>query len=202
MNHSRVLGIDVSKKRLDCALFPHTPDGAFSLENCEAGAAALLDYLQASEPAVVALEASGGCERLIVARLREAGVTVLILQPAAVRAFATLRGRKAKNDRLDAQLIAEFAARFGEARAPRPAAWDRLAELLTYYEQVAEDAARVRTCLASLHDPEIRDRATARLKGLGAEKTALLQRLRALVAALPELAARVKLLATMPGIGF
>jgi transposase len=202
MNHSRVLGIDVSKKRLDCAVFPHSREGAFSLENCEAGATALLDCVQAMKPEVVALEASGGCERLIVARLREAGVTVLVLQPAAVRAFATLRGRKAKNDRLDAQLIAEFAARFGEARAPRPAAWDRFAELLTYYEQVAEDAALVRTCLASLHDPEIRDRATARLKALAAEKTALLARLRALVAELPELAARVKLLATMPGIGF
>ena len=110
-----------------------------------------------------------------------------------MRAFATLRGRKAKNDRLDAQLIAEFAARFGEAREPRPAAWEKLAELLTYYEQVAEDAARLRTCLSSLHDPEIRDRATARLTALGAEKTALLKRLRALVAELPELAARVKL---------
>jgi len=202
MNYSRVLGIDVSKKRLDCALFPQTPDDAFALENSEAGATALLERLPALQPKAVALEASGGCERLIVSRLREAGITVVVVQPAAVRTFAKLRGRRAKNDRLDAQLIAEFAARFGEARTPRPAAWEKLAEFLTYYEQVAEDAARLRTCLASLHAPEIRDRATARLKGLVAEKTALLARLRALVAELPELAARVRLLATMPGIGF
>ena len=84
MNYSRVLGIDVSKKRLDCAFFPHTQDGAFSLENDEAGATALLARLSALQPAVVALEASGGCERLIVGGV---GILdpLLIAQPGVFR---------------------------------------------------------------------------------------------------------------------
>jgi transposase len=202
MNYSRVLGIDVSKKRLDCDFFPLAAGGGFALDNSEAGAAALTERLHAGGVEAIALEASGGCERLIVTRLRAAGFTVLVLQPAAVRAFAKLRGRWAKNDRLDARLIAEFAARFGEAREPRPAAWDKLAELLTYYEQVTADTARARTYLASLHDPEVRALARARIAALAAQKKALIQRLRELVAEQPALAERVRLIQTMPGIGF
>jgi transposase len=202
MKYSRTLGIDASKKRLDCAVFPRKAGTDFALDNTEQGADALLEWLRDSDIEAVAIESCGGCERLIVRRLREAGVLVLVLQPAQVRAFARLRGKLAKNDRLDARIIAEFAAHFGEARIPRPAAWDRVAEFLTYYQQISEDLARARTCRSSLHDPELCERAQARIAALVAEKKALEQRLRALVAEQPDLKARVKLVKTMPGIGF
>jgi transposase len=202
MPYSRVLGIDACKKRLDCDFFPYQAGAGFALANDEAGVEALLARLRGSDVEAVAVEACGGCERLVVERLRQAGLLVLVLPPARVRAFAKALGRQAKTDPLDARTIAEFAAGYGQARTPRAPAWDKVAELLTYYQQLIEDIARARTCLASLRDPEVRAHADRRIRLQLAEKKALLKRLRELVAEEPALQARVRLLATMPGIGF
>ena len=111
----RVAGIDVGKARLDVARpAPPGPVRRLTVANDAAGHEALLAWCLGHGVAVVAVEASGGYERAVVARLRAAGLVVRRLNPLRVRRFAEARGRLAKNDRADAE------GRPGERDAPRP----------------------------------------------------------------------------------
>ena len=62
------------------------------------------------------MEASGGYERDWAKALRKAGIEVRIVDPKQVRSFARSAGRLAKNDLIDAEMIAWFARR--SARRP------------------------------------------------------------------------------------
>ena len=104
---SIVAGVDVSKARLDVALWPE--GGSFSVGNDAVGWASLMERMHAAGAVRVGLEASGGYERgVIEAASRE--FDVITLQPLQVRAFARFRGQRAKTDRIDAVLIAECTA--------------------------------------------------------------------------------------------
>ena len=58
------------------------------------------------------MEASGGYERSWAEVLRTAGVEIVIVDPKRIRHFAKAAGRLAKNDRIDAEVIAWFAETF------------------------------------------------------------------------------------------
>jgi len=98
--HSAVFaGIDVSKTALDVAL---RPDGAlWRCANDEAGIAELVGRLQALQPRLIVLEATGGLERLVVAALALAGLSVAVVNPRQVRDLAKASGRLAKTDARD-----------------------------------------------------------------------------------------------------
>jgi transposase len=61
------------------------------------------------------MEASGGYERDWANELREAGLLVRIVDPKRMRNFARSAGRLAKNDAIDAEIIAWFVETFGVA---------------------------------------------------------------------------------------
>lgn len=101
-------GIDVSQDALDVAVRPGgTPR---RVPNDATGHAALVEHLTALSPTVVALEATGGYERGVVAALVAARVPVAVLNPRQVRDFARATGQLAKTDRLDAGVLAYYAA--------------------------------------------------------------------------------------------
>lgn len=68
------------------------------------------DHLQPLKPQLVALEATGGLEAMVARGLTAAGLPVVIVNPAQVRAFAQALGWRAKTDLIDAAVIARFAA--------------------------------------------------------------------------------------------
>lgn len=194
------LGIDVSKRQLDGHVWPE--GASLCVGNGEAGFAALLDWLAGHPVDAIAVEASGGYERKLVEALRAAGQRVLVLQPRDVRLFAELRHKRAKNDRLDARVIAEFAALFGEERPARSPALERLAAYLTYYEQLSAAVAQAKTQRETFADEEVRALCAEQVARLTADKRTLLARIRALVASDEDLSGRVRLVQSMPGIGF
>lgn len=111
------VGIDLSKAQLDVATHP---DGqAWRCSNSKSGRHTLLCRLQALQPRLVLLEASGGLERPLLQLLRQAGLPVSLVNPRRVRDFAKASGLLAKTDRLDAQVLARFAASF----QPQPRLW-------------------------------------------------------------------------------
>jgi len=61
-------------------------------------------------PTLIVLEASGGFEREVVAALSVAGWPVVLANPRQVRDVARSTGQLAKTDRLDAKMLARFAA--------------------------------------------------------------------------------------------
>lgn len=109
----RFVGIDVSKARLDVGFAPNS--AGFSADNSEKGAVSLAKRLKKLKASLlVVVEATGGFEAGIVSALLSADIPVVVVNPRLVRDFAKATGRLAKTDRIDAQVLAEF------ARAVRP----------------------------------------------------------------------------------
>src|SRR5690606_29335855 len=119
-----VVGIDVSKDRLDVHLLP--AEQAWSVARDAPGLAELVARLQALQPALVGLEATGGFETVAVAALTAAGLPVVVANPAQIRAFAQALGRRAKTDPLDAAAIARFLQATDPEPRPLPDAAQRL----------------------------------------------------------------------------
>jgi transposase len=135
-------GIDASKAKLDVAVHGRTE--RWQVDNTSRGWRRLAADLAKAGVGRVGIEATGGCERGVVGHLREKGFIVLVLQPIQVRAYARLHLRRAKNDKLDAVLIAACAATIDP---PSIQPDQRLAEPaghLTFVEQIEEDIARLK----------------------------------------------------------
>lgn len=100
----KVAGIDVSKDWLDVAL------GAESLRvaNEMEGVAGLIERLRKLEVELVVMEATGGYETQAASAIAGAGLRLAVVNPRQVRDFARASGRLAKNDRIDAHVIAAF----------------------------------------------------------------------------------------------
>ena len=111
-----IIGIDVSKDRLDVCV---RPEGEmFSVSRDATGIEALIGRLASLSPKVIALEATGGFETVVAASLGAAGLPVVVVNPAQMRAFAQAMGRRAKTDAIDAAVIAHFAE--ATQAEPRP----------------------------------------------------------------------------------
>jgi transposase len=99
--HSMICaGIDTSKRKLDVAV-----DGSskqLQVGNDGAGHRTLSGWLRQRRVKRVGIEASGGYEQEVVMQLRHDGFTVVVFQPAQVRAYAKFHLQRAKNDKLDA----------------------------------------------------------------------------------------------------
>jgi len=118
-------GIDTSKHKLDIAV--HGSGKLWQVENAISGWRRLATDLAKLSVTRVGIEASGGYEQGVVQYLRGKGLTVLVLQPLQVRSYARAHLRRAKNDRLDAVLIADCTAHLIDK--PRIAADPRLTAL-------------------------------------------------------------------------
>lgn len=103
------IGIDVSKDRLDVAANTHSI-APFHVPRDHGGLADLVERLKPLQAERIAIEATGGFETVVTAALAAAGLPVVIVNPAQVRAFAKALGKRAKTDPIDAAVIARFAA--------------------------------------------------------------------------------------------
>lgn len=113
---SEFVGLDVSKARLD--VVSHSGGTSFVVDNDEGGFERLCEQLKPLSPELVVMEASGGYERLCAAALAQAGFAVAIVNARQVRAFALATGVLAKTDRVDARVLAHFAAAVRPAMRP------------------------------------------------------------------------------------
>jgi len=126
-------GIDVSKDRLDVVVLPE--GWFFSVSNDTAGWAELVATLRPLAVCAIGLEPSGGYERGIIRALLAARLSVRRINANKLRQFARARGVLAKNDRLDARLIAEYVAIMPTRAVQRDDAVERLAEVVTMRRQ-------------------------------------------------------------------
>ena len=183
-------GIDVSQDRLDVLLLPQGT--GFSVDNDEAGWNALIARLRDLPVAAIGLEPSGGYERGVLRALLAAGLSVRRINPNRLRQFARARGALAKNDRLDARLIAEY-----------------VATMPTHVVRHDPAAARIPPCehvaienqAAQLEDAMLRRLAKRRLARIETDIRLLEKRLTETIAAEADLARRYARLTSMPGVG-
>ena len=131
------VGIDVSKDQLDVHVHPVGTVLKFSRDSV--GIETLIGALDGVAPQLVAVEATGGFETVVVAALAAAALPVVVVNPARVRAFATALGRRAKTDPIDAQVIAQFAAATKpQVRALPDAGTQALADLVARRRQIIQ----------------------------------------------------------------
>ena len=127
--HSMVCaGIDTGKHKLDVAL-DQGPE-QLQVDNSPDGHKSLAAWLRQRRVRRIGIEASGGYEQAVVAALRRDGFIVILFQPAQVRAYAKFILQLAKNDKIDAALIAACTAAAKTIREPPD---PRLAALVTTY---------------------------------------------------------------------
>jgi transposase len=124
-----VVGLDVAKDKVDACIRP------LSLRRTEPSTAEgrrkLVAWLRKHKVGKAVMEASGGYEREWATALRKAGIEVRIVDPKRVRNFARSAGRLAKNDVIDAEMIAWFAETFGEdSRQAHDAAREKLVQIV------------------------------------------------------------------------
>ncbi len=132
-----VVGIDVSKDRLDVHV--HPSGEAFGVARNAEGLEALNRRLLPLAPMTVALEATGGFESVVAASLCGAGLPVIVVNPAQVRAFAQALGKRAKTDPIDAAVIARFVEATKPQIRPLPDADTKhLAELVSRRRQIIQ----------------------------------------------------------------
>jgi transposase len=192
-------GIDTSKRKLDVAL---NGDGArLRVENVAEGYAKLAAWLRLHRVKRVGIEASGGYEQAVVAELRRQGFVVVVFQPAQVRAYAMFQLQHAKNDKIDAALIAACTAATNKIHAPPDPRLAPFAEHLTMLDQITNDIARLKNRYETCRDPRIRQ--------VWKQEMALLEKLhktelKSLVTAIRQhrdLAERLDLINSIDGIG-
>ena len=192
-------GIDTGKRKLDVAL-----DGSserLQVENTPEGHKVLLQWLLHHKVKRVGIESSGGYEQAVVAALRRMRFVVVMFQPAQVRAYAVFHLQRAKNDKIDAALIAACTA---AVKKIHPAPDPRLlpfTEHLTMIEQIGEDIAKLKNRLESCRNERIQKLWTEQIGLLVKRKTT---EFRALVAAIRrhrDLAVRLGLIYSVGGSG-
>jgi transposase len=192
-------GIDTSKLKLDIAV--HGQTGRWQVANVLPGWRVLAVNLAKAGVTRVGIEATGGYERGVVQHLRAAGLVVLVLQPIQVKAYARMHLRRAKNDALDAVLIAACAAAVDQPRiAPDPRLTE-LAGLLTFVEQIEEDIARFKVRLEHVDEPRLRRIVASDIARLKARRVAQMRDIAKRLRCCPDLARRLDLVLSIPGIG-
>jgi len=192
-------GIDAAKAKLDVAI--HGDPRSWQVDNDPGDWRKLAARLAEEGVDRIGIEATGGYELGAVTHLRGAGFTVAVLQPTQVKAYARLHLKRAKNDRIDAQLIAACTAALASVEpAPDPRLAD-LARHLTFVEQIEEDIVRLKVRLEHIAEPRLRRYATADLNRLALRRAAALARIAERLRAHHDLATRLALVASVPGIG-
>lgn len=197
-----VVGIDVSKQTLD--VFVLSQQQRRTVANAAVGHRELVGWLNALGVRVAVMEASGGYERTVADALRRARFDVRIVDPKRVRHFAKAAGRLAKNDRIDAQMIAEFGAVFAAVErceiADDPVR-RHLADLVGSRQGLIDHQTALRNQISALPVGPAQRALTALLKSIDRAIGKLDRLIAEAIARHPPFAALAARLDTVPGLG-
>lgn len=195
-----VVGIDVSKDRLDVAVRP--TGESFAVARDAAGLDGLVARLTPLAPAAVAVEATGGYETVVAASLAAAGLAVVVVNPAQVRAFAQALGRRAKTDLIDAAVIAHFVeATKPKVRALPDAETRLLADLVARRRQIIQMMVAERQRQKRLSEPRLQKSIARLLAALQKELSSLETDIDEAVRGSSTWREKEDLLTSVPGVG-
>jgi transposase len=196
--NANYVGIDVSKASFDVAV-----EGENGVQHfLAADTPRLIAWLQSLAPAVVCLEATGGWERPLVDALHAAALPVAVVNPRQVRDFARALGQLAKTDRLDARVIARFAATMKPMLCEKPSEnQDKLRGLRTRRNQVVDMLTQEKNRLGITRDLAMRDFIEQAIELYDKQLRQLEEQMQQLMSEDPELRYKAQLLTSVPGVG-
>ncbi|HVJ23327.1 MAG TPA: transposase [Burkholderiales bacterium] len=191
-------GVDVSRRTLDTAL-----EGDTQVRQIDNRLAPIRRWLHSlPEGCAIGVESTGNLHQLLVRTAIAAGRTVYVLNARDLAHYARALGRRAKTDRLDAQLILRYLQREHEHLHPYhlpSARQTEIAELIGRRHRVVKaQGALQQSFTSSSHRPRALGRTLRAFEALIAELDA---RLQALVAEEDTLHSAATHLRTMVGFG-
>lgn len=193
-------GIDVAKDQLDLGIYPDGTSARFASD--PAGIAALIEHLRHAGVTLVVLEATGGIEQRIALELAAAQVPVAVVNPRQVRDFARGVGRLAKNDRVDALVLARFGHTVRPAARPLSAEHERrFGELVARRRQLIDMRTAESNRLLRADAQTVVDSHKALLKALDEQIDSIDAEISQAIKASPVWRAKDRLLRSVPGVG-
>jgi transposase len=149
----------------------------------------------------VGIEASGGYEQPVVSQLRRDGFVVIVFQPAQVRAYAMFHLQRAKNDKIDAGLIAACSAAAKKIHDPPDPRLAPFAEILTLIDQINQDIACLQTRRETFRDARLKAHCSSEIRRLKGLLRGELKKVVADIREHDDLANRLDLILSVDGIG-
>ncbi len=181
-NSTVVAGIDVGKSKLDAHILSEGLDRQFHNDTC--GRRALRNWLLQHGVSRAVFEPTGRYHRNLHQCLFDAGLETVVVNPLRSRRFAQALGRIAKNDRVDASMLARYGLLDGlDSTPPKAANLRLLSDLLAELDPAAARAGAL-AC-----------------DGLAAAIDNLDVRMQACIAADPALSRRAGIVRSIPGFG-
>lgn len=195
-----VVGIDVSKNTLDVHV--HPAGEAFAVARNADGIDALIARIAPLGVHAVAVEATGGFETVVAASLGGAGLPVIVVNPAQVRAFAQALGKRAKTDPIDAAVIARFVEATKPQIRPLPDEDTRiLADLVGRRRQIIQMIVAEKQRERQIPNRTLKKSAARLIKALEKELTVLDTGIDDSVRGSPVWREKEDLLQSVPGVG-
>jgi transposase len=195
-----VVGIDVSKSTLDVHV--HPSGEAFAVARNAEGIDALIARIAPLGVGAVAVEATGGFETVVAASLGGAGLPVIVVNPAQVRAFAQALGKRAKTDPIDAAVIARFVEATKPEIRPLPDEETRiLADLVARRRQIIQMIVAEKQRERQIPNRSLKKSAARLIKALEKELTVLDTGIDDSIRGSPVWREKEDLLQSVPGVG-
>lgn len=201
---SIVLGIDVSKERLDGCLLKDDQTLTGQGENSPAGFNQLQRWLKKRKAtsAQVCLEATGIYSLGVAQFFHQQGYQVSVVNPRRIQGFAHSQMRRSKTDRIDAAVIAAFCrALQPEAWQPPAPAWFELRALVRQLDDLQQVRQQQVNRLESAVSGWVGEQVQQMISFIEQQIAQLKERIAAHVEQHPELKAPIELLSSIPGIG-
>ena len=194
------VGIDVAKDKLD--VFIDSPAQAFTVANDADGVDALRQRLARANAKLIVIEHSGRYERRCAMDLMDADLPVSLINPRQSRDFARAINWFAKNDRIDARLLAQF-ARCVQPRSSEKIPENRLEldELVTRRRQLVQMRSAENNRLDQVRFPSIRSSIERILRQLDGQIQDLERKIAKLIENDEDWRGKAQLLQSVPGVG-
>jgi len=198
-----VLGLDIAKDKVDCALLRRGKVKSKVVSNTPEGFAVLTTWLQKHDVHELhaCCEATGVYWELIATHLFEAGYTISVINPAQIHAFGQSLLQRNKTDGLDAALIAQYCAQ------QHPPAWQpppvevRALQAMVRDLQALQDMHRAESNRLLVAHASVQPRIQRHIEWLELEIKRLACEIDQHIDRHPDLKSRRALLESVPGIG-
>lgn len=194
------IGVDVSKESLDMVVYSTGEMRSFS--NDEAGIAEATSWLKPFKPTMTIMEATGGMEVSLYVALQEANLPVAVINPRQIRDFAKSMGILAKTDKIDARVLARYAATIQPEARPLPNEETRqLNTLVTRRRQLVGMIIAESNRLPTTRDKTVKQRIHTHIDWLKQELADIDKNISQMIQQSPVWRQQDKLLQSVPGVG-
>jgi len=197
------IGVDVAKGFFD--LYDLTEEKHQRFDHNPGGIKSCLAFLSSRNPTLIVMESTGGYEMDLAIALSEAGLSVAVVNPKRIRDFARATGKLAKTDKIDARVIAVYAATL---QPPARGVLDEHLRILKELVARRNQLVQLRTAesnrrehLSRRSGDAVAGSITAMIRTIDRELAKIERELRQHITRTPELKRKVDQLASAPAIG-